>query len=125
MPYPEGMSVEVSFSPTMQRFHVTALLRNGEDELFTSSSRHLSDALENFADQIRIKYEDSQPRCQTCKSAQRLPTFTCHDHWHYEGVAAPLEPTPLCLNTHEDADRSVIYVPTEANLPILEARRKT
>lgn len=28
-------------------------------------------------------------------------------------------------DTHEDADRSVIYVPTEANLPILEARRKT
>ena len=28
-------------------------------------------------------------------------------------------------DTHEDADRSVIYVPTEANIPILEARRKT
>jgi hypothetical protein len=28
-------------------------------------------------------------------------------------------------DTHEDADRSVIYVPTEAQIPILEARRKT
>jgi hypothetical protein len=28
-------------------------------------------------------------------------------------------------DTHEDAERSVIYVPTEANIPILEARRKT
>ncbi len=28
-------------------------------------------------------------------------------------------------DTHEDTDRSVIYVPTEAQIPILEARRKT
>ena len=57
MSYPEGMSVEVSFSPTMQRFHVTALLRNGEDELFSVSSSHLSDALENFAEKLRREYE--------------------------------------------------------------------
>jgi hypothetical protein len=57
MAYPEGMIVEVSWSPTMQRFHVTALLRDGEDELFSVSSRHLSDALENFADAIRREYE--------------------------------------------------------------------
>jgi regulator of protease activity HflC (stomatin/prohibitin superfamily) len=28
-------------------------------------------------------------------------------------------------DTHQDANNSIIYVPTEANLPILEARRKT
>jgi hypothetical protein len=49
----------------------------------------------------------STPRCPTCKSAQRLPTFTCHDHWHYEGVAAPLEPSQF---TAEDFHNSREWV---------------
>ena len=55
--YPDGLSVEISYSPTREMFTASALLRNGEDELFAFNSRHLSDALMSLALEIEKKYE--------------------------------------------------------------------
>jgi hypothetical protein len=55
MTYPEGMSVEVSFSPTLQRFTARAL--HGEDEMFGFQCKKLSDALEELAAEIRDRFE--------------------------------------------------------------------
>ncbi len=58
MKYPEGLSVEVTFSPTLQRFNAVALLNGGLDELFSCSSLRLSDALKYLAYKIAEKYEE-------------------------------------------------------------------
>lgn len=55
--YPDGMSIEVTYSPVRELFTASALLRDGEDELFSNSSRHLSTALIDLAMEIEKRYE--------------------------------------------------------------------
>lgn len=57
MQYPEGMTVEVTFSPTLQTFHAAVLVRDGEDEYFGFSSQWLSSALQQLADEVKHKFE--------------------------------------------------------------------
>jgi hypothetical protein len=40
--------------------------------------------------------------CPRCKSVQRLPTFTCHDAWHYAGEDAERrESEKACRTAYE------------------------
>jgi predicted RNA-binding Zn ribbon-like protein len=57
MAYPEGMSIEVSFSPTLQRFTASALPPDSEDAIFSFRSKKLSEALEELAAEIRDRFE--------------------------------------------------------------------
>ncbi len=52
---------------------------------------------------------------QIDKIGQQLTAHDLYLRWQW---------IKMMEETHEDAERTVIYVPTEAQLPILEARRK-
>ena len=58
MAYPEGMTVEVTYSPARKRFVASALMRNGEDEIFAFESPNLSEAIGQLAITIRNWYEE-------------------------------------------------------------------